>query len=334
MNPLVSVIVPAYNAESYVVETLDGVSRQSCGDWELILVDDGSTDRTAETVEGYLAARPGRMRIFSHPHGENRGTSASRNLGLQQARGELVCFLDADDVWHPEFLASLVAIYGRFPDLAMAYAPCIYWYPERGGNPAEVTGPVQNLGRAAGTVAARDLLKIFLEDENTVPSPSGVMMRRDRVVEAGGWEESFRGMFDDQALYAKLLVRGGEVFLVDRPLYHYRQHAASLCRTALRDNRLYESRRYFLGWLGDYLEGLESQDAALLKKVAEQRTLLEIRHRIDLRFGGAGSRLRAAGGLVRDLAELKKLRNVHINGKVIRYGLSYLAARLLPGQKA
>lgn len=318
-------VVPAYNAEQFVVATLESVRNQRFTNWELILVDDGSSDGTRQVVADYLESHPGKMRVLAHPHGENRGTSATRNLGLQQATGELICFLDADDVWKPEFLELFVAEFARFPELAMAYGPCIYWYPGREGRPEKV----QETGLTGGIHSSAVLLRQFLEDENTVPSPSGVMLRRSRILEAGGWEEDFRGMFDDQALYSKLLLASCEVFLTDRPLYYYRQHAASLCGTALRENSLYENRKGYLAWLTDYLERAGVTDPAFRKTVEEQTTLLEIRNQIDREFAAPASKWQASLATLRQVAALKKAEQTRFSAKVLRYGLSYLAARLL-----
>ncbi|MDX2495083.1 MAG: glycosyltransferase family A protein [Desulfuromusa sp.] len=332
-NLSVSIVVPAYNAEKFVVETLGSVQEQSYKNWELILVDDGSTDQTAQVVERFLAETPCNMRIMSHPHGENRGTSASRNLGLQQATGDLICFLDADDVWQPTFLEFFVEKFSRFPDLAMAYGPCLYWHPER--DDAQQRGAVQSIGCAGGVVASETLFRLFLEYENSVPSPSGVMIRLSRLVEVGGWEDDFRGMFDDQVLYSKLFLLGSMVYIADQPLYYYRQHDESLCQRAIKENRLYESRKNYLAWLRAYVGRAGLSASAQLKKVDEQATLLEVRSQIDRQLAIGGSKCRATWAIFRQLMGLKNEENTYFNCKVVRYGLNYLAVRLFAtGKKA
>ena len=327
-KPGVSIVIPAYNAEKFVLDTLNSVRGQSYADWEVILVDDGSTDGTVRVAEGFLADNPGRMTIITHPYGENRGTSASRNLGLQKAAGELVCFLDADDIWLPDFLEFFVARFNRFPELLMAYGPCIYWHPEPDG-PGKAPDPVQLTGCAGGIVAAAKLFKLYLEYENCVPSPSGVMIRRSRLLEAGGWEDEFKGMFDDQVLYSKLFLLGGPVFVAAKPLYRYRQHAESLCHQAVQGQRLYESRKTYLAWLRGFVERLGPAHGVLLKKVDEQATLLELRNHIDRKFASRSSRYDAVRDVLSQVAGMKRAGEGYFNYKVIRYALSYLLTRLI-----
>jgi glycosyltransferase involved in cell wall biosynthesis len=99
--PLVSVITPAYNVADFLGEAIDSVLAQTEGDFEYLIVDDGSTDGTDRIVRAY-AERDPRIRLVSAGH---RGSSGARNLGIQQARGTYIAFLDGDDRWHPQFLA-------------------------------------------------------------------------------------------------------------------------------------------------------------------------------------------------------------------------------------
>src|SRR5215213_5581398 len=106
MSPLVSVLMPAYNAGRYVAESVESVRAQTFRDWELVVVDDGSADDTGEVVRRF-AARDARVRYVRR---ENGGQAAARNTGLREARGPLVAFLDADDLWLPEKLALQTAL--------------------------------------------------------------------------------------------------------------------------------------------------------------------------------------------------------------------------------
>lgn len=97
-NPLVSVIMPAYNCEEVVEESMMSVIRQSFEDWELIVIDDGSKDRTLETIERVASTDP---RVKSFPNEKNMGVSKTRNRGIALARGTWIALLDSDDQWHP-----------------------------------------------------------------------------------------------------------------------------------------------------------------------------------------------------------------------------------------
>lgn len=100
-KPFFSIITPVYNADAYLPETISSVKNQTLGDYEHILIDDGSTDRSLQICQAYADA-DARVRLLRTP--KNAGVSQVRNLGLEHARGEYVCFLDSDDTWMPEKL--------------------------------------------------------------------------------------------------------------------------------------------------------------------------------------------------------------------------------------
>jgi glycosyltransferase involved in cell wall biosynthesis len=121
---LISCIVPVYNGERYLAETLDSIFGQTYRRLQVIVADDGSTDGTAEVVARYGAS-------ITYRFQPNAGVPAGRNLGLSAARGEFIAFLDADDLWHPEKLAHQVARFEARPALDM----CVtlirnFWVPE------------------------------------------------------------------------------------------------------------------------------------------------------------------------------------------------------------
>src|SRR5690606_28181582 len=101
-SPTVSVIIIFLDAERYLNEAIRSVFDQTVSNWELLLVDDGSSDASSTIARCHAAAMPERIRYLEHSGHENRGMSASRNLGIRTARGRYVAFLDADDVWLPD----------------------------------------------------------------------------------------------------------------------------------------------------------------------------------------------------------------------------------------
>lgn len=105
MSPVVSVIMPAYNISQYIAASINSVLDQTFDEWELIIINDGSTDNTEDIARSF-ASRD--QRIVYHKQ-SNKGVAASRNEGLRLAKGELIAFLDADDLWHPMFLEEMVA---------------------------------------------------------------------------------------------------------------------------------------------------------------------------------------------------------------------------------
>lgn len=103
MDELVSVIVPVYNAETFILETIDSVERQTYPLWELLLVEDGSSDGTAAVIEEYVRQnQESRIRLIRQP--SNMGAARARNRGLKEAKGRYIAYLDADDLWAPRKL--------------------------------------------------------------------------------------------------------------------------------------------------------------------------------------------------------------------------------------
>jgi glycosyltransferase involved in cell wall biosynthesis len=127
-HKLVSVIVPFFNSERFIQETIASVFAQTYDRWELLLVDDGSTDRSQTIAKNFEREYPDRIRYLHHADRQNRGCSASRNLGIDNARGEYIAFLDADDVWLPDKLSRQVDILESQPAAAMVYGKYLVWH--------------------------------------------------------------------------------------------------------------------------------------------------------------------------------------------------------------
>ncbi len=124
MKPVVSCIVPVFNAERYLAEALDSILAQTWRPLEVIVVDDGSTDGTAHIAAGYGAE-------VSYIHQANAGPAAARNRGLDAAAGAYVAFLDADDLWHKEKLARQMARFEARPELELCMSHLKhFWEPE------------------------------------------------------------------------------------------------------------------------------------------------------------------------------------------------------------
>jgi glycosyltransferase involved in cell wall biosynthesis len=133
MKPLVSIVIPTYNCERYIDETIGSVLAQSFQDFELIVVDDGSTDRTRELVAGYGDA----TRLIPQ---ENRGVCAARNRGIGEARGDFLCLMDHDDYWFPDKLALQVEVMHRQPECGVVFAAFLRWQADATGSFPPVGG--------------------------------------------------------------------------------------------------------------------------------------------------------------------------------------------------
>lgn len=118
----ISVVIPAYNAETFLLRAIESVLAQTFPPSEVIVVDDGSTDRTGDVARQF----GDRVRFF---HQENAGVSAARNLGIEKAQGEWIAFLDADDWWEPEHLARQFDVLRRHPELVWVAGRCVNVWP-------------------------------------------------------------------------------------------------------------------------------------------------------------------------------------------------------------
>lgn len=119
-NPLFSVVIPLYNKEAHIIRTLESVLNQSCQEFELIIVDDGSTDDGVAVVNAFFN-EPGNIEKYGHTsvqiiRQDNAGVSVARNRGVEESEGMVIAFIDADDTWEPHFLAEVSALKLRFPD--------------------------------------------------------------------------------------------------------------------------------------------------------------------------------------------------------------------------
>ena len=127
-EPLVTGIIIFFNAEKFFEESIESVFAQTYKNWELLLVDDGSTDGSTAIALRYAEQHPEKVRYMEHNDHQNRGMSATRNLGIKNAKGEYIAFLDADDIWLPQKLEQQVAILEDQPEAAMIYNSTYLWY--------------------------------------------------------------------------------------------------------------------------------------------------------------------------------------------------------------
>jgi glycosyltransferase involved in cell wall biosynthesis len=250
-QPVVSAVIIFWNAERFLREAIRSVFAQSFPAWELLLVDDGSSDGSTEIARRYAREYPERVRYREHPGHVNRGMSASRNLGIRSARGTYIAFLDADDVWVERTLEEQVAILEAHPDAAMVYGPIQWWYSWTGKPEDRERDHVEKLGvPEESLIQPPHLLPRFLRNQAAVPS--GLLVRRQISDRVGGFEDRFRGEYEDQVFCAKICLNA-PVFASGRCWYQYRQHPDSCVLSGQRTGATYAARLRFLNWLAGYL---------------------------------------------------------------------------------
>jgi glycosyltransferase involved in cell wall biosynthesis/peptidoglycan/xylan/chitin deacetylase (PgdA/CDA1 family) len=245
----VTVICVFLDEAAYIREALESVLAQDFEDYELLLVDDGSSDASSSIARDYAARDPDRIRYMEHPGHENRGISASRNLGVAEARGELIAFIDADDRWRPFKLREQVALMESMPEVDVVGGAVNYWSSHHGGSDRVVpTGHVRN--RPVEPIEAT--LAFYPLGRAHAPSMSDLLFRRSSILKAGGFEEAFRGAYEDQAFLAKFYLES-TLFITDRVYSDYRLHAASCMARVTSAGQYDYARHFFLLWFRDYL---------------------------------------------------------------------------------
>lgn len=275
-SPLVSCITSFLNGERFIEEAIESVLAQSYQAWELLLVDDGSTDGATAIAKSYAARYPDRIRYLEHEGHRNLGISASRNAALRAARGTYLAFLDADDVWSGDKLADQVALLETHREAVMLYGNTLYWYSWSGRPEDEGRDYYPPLGVASDVVMPGErLLEMNLLRRAAVPCVNSVLLRTDVLRAVGGFEDRFTTMFEDQAWYAKMFL-AGPVLVVTRSWERYRIHEDSCCAVARRAGKTSDARRDYLDWLAGYLQTIGNASPTL--HAALRQALRPYRH--------------------------------------------------------
>lgn len=212
-NLLVSVIMPAFNAEGYIKESIESVINQTFTNWELIIIDDGSSDKTALIAQEY-AKNDNRINYY---YQENGKQGKARNLGILHSKGEYIAFLDADDIWeNTKLLIQFQEIEKNTADLIFSDSYIFSSQPDY----------KKKMGTKVGFFEGEDAIrKIFLN--NYIPILT--VLVKKRCLENVGFfsEESSFQNAEDYHLWMKLLVNGYVFLGINETLSHYRMHKNS-----------------------------------------------------------------------------------------------------------
>lgn len=212
--PTFSVIVPVYNAFDTLEATVTSVLDQSDNDWELILIDDGSTDRSLSLML-QLAAKDERVRAISQ---FNAGPSAARNLGAQIARGEFLAFLDADDLWSADKLAAHRKFHDSYLGVDASFAQIEFLETAAAGGPTV---------RTLSTVPNGLLRLTQIVGENPVCTTSNLVVRAGTFAELGGFSVGM-DFAEDQEFVARYVDQGFLIMGIDQRLVSYRMMETGL----------------------------------------------------------------------------------------------------------
>lgn len=209
-KPLVSILVAAYNAEKYVKEAIESALHQTYKNIEVVVVNDGSTDRTPEIVKSYLNDK--RLVYFSHP---NQGISKTRNKAFELSHGGYITFLDADDLYAPTKVEEEASFLELHPECGAAYCRVLSFY----------TDAPEMMYHYRHAMPSGDIFKELLRHQFI--NPGTVMMRREVFASEHGFNPDFRDA-EDWDLWRRLAYRGVKFGFVDKELHYNRMHRESL----------------------------------------------------------------------------------------------------------
>jgi glycosyltransferase involved in cell wall biosynthesis len=267
-HPKVTVICIFYNAECFFTEAVESVLAQDFGSYELLLVDDGSTDGSTALAHRYAMQHPDRICYLDHPGHAREGMSAARNLGLSHALGEYVAFIDADDRWRRTKLREQVAIMDAHPEIGMVAGAVNRWCSWTGGEDL-----VMPTGHVMDAIAPAPEAALAIEPlgKAAPPCPSDVMIRRSALEQVGCFEARFTGAFEDAACFGKLLL-AAPAYFSSCVWADHRIHDGSCTTTTRREGRYPAMRAAFLHWYRDYLKGCDApRRKAVLRAVRHAR---------------------------------------------------------------
>ena len=234
VEPTISVVIATYNRADYLSQTIESVLAQTFKDFELIVVDDGSTDDTRAILESY----GDRLRVFYQP---NRGPSAARNLGVRQARGAWIAIQDSDDLSKDNHLEVLFGHVARHPDCGMVFGNGAYLIgPEHGRSTIIPAGKSRRLARAG--VSLDDLF------DKSIVRLQGSLISRRVYDEVGQHDESFRICMDLDLAFRIFMMF--PVCYVNEIVFLYRKHEGNIGRN--EELRLIENIRVIEKLVSDY----------------------------------------------------------------------------------
>ena len=250
-QPQVSVVIQFLNSSAHLDDAIRSVLWQTFAEWQLILVDGGSTDRSREIARSYADRYPESIVVLEHPGPGTLGIFASRAWGATEASAPILAHLDSDDEWHPRFLEIQLAVFrSNFSDRpGMVYGPMVYTW-----GPAQAQSAYVQPIPTAGLHEAPSLLIDLLSDGYArSPGNSAVMVSRDILLAARVLMDDAVGITEDQFLWSFIALRY-PIFVSPEPLVRYRQWPGSACAKAIAEGEGPLWRARHLQWLCRYID--------------------------------------------------------------------------------
>jgi glycosyltransferase involved in cell wall biosynthesis len=210
-SSLISIIIPAYNAENFLAETIDSVLNQTYANWELIVVNDGSTDNTLKIIKQYCE-KDARIKIIDK---KNEGVSIARNKGFKNTSGAYLAFLDADDKWHEDNLSEKLKVLQIKTEIGLVHADMQFMSENSDIQKEYFSGKEGNI-----------LKSLLLWDGTNIPSPSSILVRRETIQNVGLFDTEL-STAADQEFFFRIASRY-EVAHIPMVLGFYRFHSSNM----------------------------------------------------------------------------------------------------------
>lgn len=263
----VSVVIPAYNAEETISETIDSVLNQTFGDFELIVIDDGSRDKTCEIAR---AIDDSRIMVFSYPNG---GVSVARNRGIEHAKGEFISFIDHDDLWTNDKLEAQLAALSRQPEAGGVYSWTVNMMVGEDANLSFVKGSESTL---EGNIYPDLLLGNF------IGNGSNILVRREVINKIGGFEPGL--VFSDWDFCLRV-ASDFKIAVVPKPQILYRKVSGSMSSKtyAMEVEGLHALRKAYEA-APDDLQYLKKKSKAFLFRYCADLALSQHIDDVDLKY--------------------------------------------------
>jgi glycosyltransferase involved in cell wall biosynthesis/ubiquinone/menaquinone biosynthesis C-methylase UbiE len=294
-HPDVSIIIPMFNAEKTIKEALFSVARQSHDSFEVLVVDDGSTDGSRKIVEEIASSACGRIIVLENPGNASGGSALPRNLAMSSARGEFLVFLDSDDIIHPEKIAHDVEILRSHPDAAAVVGPALWWWDGSGERDAHldmILEPADRVIDPPGFFNAAYHIGAGADP----PCPCSWMVRKQVMDKIEPFDQNMLNA-DDLKFLAELSLRS-PVYVASACLCEYRRQERTLWANAVASGADEIARSRFFDWKASALNTSPAYRSARSQKTEQGAAgpdrpssgpAQPVQHRIKFSFGDLGS---------------------------------------------
>lgn len=256
-NPEVSAIIIFLNAEDFLTEAIESVLNQTYSNYELILVDDGSTDKSSIIAQGYENKFPETIKYLFHIDHANLGMSATRNLGISHATGEYIAFLDADDTWPATRLQKMVGIYQENSQLGMVFGRINFFSNDPNFSKfiglSKIKLPVNQV-----LFPPKVFEQTFAHGGGMLTTFGNILIKKEVLISVEGFENDFKGQGDDVVVWSKVNLKY-PAYLLDECTLNYRRHKNASGMIDQKKGALIDGRLRVTEWVYDYVLKLDKE---------------------------------------------------------------------------